>query len=202
MLLPVRHSMVQCGPSAAAMPARLTCQVQKIGKRHDSYRLAGADDNQAPDRMTSHQVGSLVDGGLGRNSDDGRRHEVGDDGSPRFIPSFRAPLEVAGGQHANQFAIFFDEQVMDAAAAHVLTGGGRRSPWSDDLYASSHDFRDWCHATWQGNSDARSVKAASGRPAAEFHVSHTTERPASDARGGSMPVPAKKSACRACFHMP
>ncbi len=146
MLFPVRHSIVQCGPSAAAMPARFTCLVQKIGQRHDSYRLAGVNDNQAPDRMTSHQVGSFVDGRLGPNRDDGPRHEVGHDGAPRFVPSFRTALEVARGQHPNELAFFFDEQVMDAAAAHMPTGCGGRRPGSDDLHASSHDFRDWCHA--------------------------------------------------------
>lgn len=96
MLFPVRDSIVQCRSSTAAMPAGFTRLVQKIGKRYDSGRLAGIDDNQTADRMPSHQVGSLVDGGPGSNRDDGRRHEVGDDGSSRFIPSFRTPLEVAG----------------------------------------------------------------------------------------------------------
>jgi hypothetical protein len=105
--------------------------------------------------MTSHQVGRLVDGGRGSNRDDGRRHEVGNDDPSRFIPAFRTPLEVAGRQHANQFAIFLDEQVMDAAAAHVLTRCGRRRPGSNNLNASRHDFRDWCHVHRSGNSDAQ-----------------------------------------------
>ena len=70
MLLPVRHSIVQCGPSTAAMPARFTRLVQEIGKGHDSDRLTGIDDYQTPDRMASHQVRSLVNGGPGS---DGRR---------------------------------------------------------------------------------------------------------------------------------
>ena len=52
---------------------------------------------------------------------------------------------------------------MDAAAAHVLTGCGRRRPGSDDLYASSHDFRDWCHAQWTGNNGARRRHDCVGR---------------------------------------
>jgi hypothetical protein len=97
MLFPVRHSIVQCRSSTAAMPARFTRLVQKISKRHDSYRLAGIDDDQTPDRMPSHYVGSLVHGGLGSNRDDLRRHELGNDGSSRFIPSSRSAIEVAGG---------------------------------------------------------------------------------------------------------
>lgn len=140
MLFPVRHSIVQCGSSTAAMPASFTRLVEKIGKRHDSYRLAGVDDDQTPDRMPSHYVGSLVHGGLGSHRDDLRRHEFGNDGSSRFIPSPRSPIEVAGGQHANQLAAFLDEEVVDASPAHVLARGGCRRAGSNDLDASSHDF--------------------------------------------------------------
>ena len=96
MLLPVWDAKVQRRSSTAAMPASFTCLVEKIGKRHDPCRLAGIDDYQTPDRMASHQVRSLVNGGPGSDGDDRRRHEVGNDGSSRFIPSSRAPFEVAG----------------------------------------------------------------------------------------------------------
>ena len=96
MLLPVWDAKVQRRSSTAAMPVRFTRLIQEIGKGHDSCRLAGIDDNQTADRMASHQVRSLVNGGPGSDGDDRRRHEVRNDGSSRFIPSSRAPFEVAG----------------------------------------------------------------------------------------------------------
>jgi hypothetical protein len=88
---------------------------------------------------------------------------------------------------------------MDAAAAHLLTGCGRRRPGSDDLDASSHDFRDWCHAHQSRNSDARVVKPRRIGYTRNLRVSRPTERSATRYATTIGERSAKKSACRGCF---